>query len=67
MACCVGGVFGHFKTDRVMALGSTVEDFVQPNLLDNTGQVGGVGEFSVAQNKVLVADMRGTGGRFEPY
>lgn len=50
-----------------MALGSTVEDFVQPNLLDNTGQVGGVGEFSVAQNKVLVADMRGTGGRFEPY
>jgi hypothetical protein len=54
----VGGIFGGLEADRHVAHGAEVVDFVRLGLLDDTDQVGGVGEVAVVQDEVLVFDVR---------
>ena len=54
----VGGVFGRLKTDRHVALRPEVVDLVGLHLLNDAGQVAGVGQVAVMQLEAGVVHMR---------
>ena len=53
----VGRVFRGFKGHGHMALGCQVVDLVRLDLLENTDQVGGIGQISIMKDKVSVVHM----------
>jgi hypothetical protein len=53
----VGSVFRGFKGHGHMALGCQVVDLIRLDLLENTDQVGGIGQISIMKDKVSVVHM----------
>ena len=48
----IGGIFRGIKTDRNVAHGSKVVDFVWLNLLNDTNQIGRISQITIVKDKI---------------